>query len=749
MLLQIKKFFENNKYMVFRSTVCILILCILMGLSISSMPVSTIYSYNEMDETQEDFFMAPGNRIEQIIQFRKPYVERLAVCINNMTHGTHGKLRFFFHEKESDVILAEGEIDLDSIEAREFIWFDVKQSVDVEKQYQLDIFTNEMEGEIKILCRNQNTTISEVTESATEYGVPLDKHMAIDIAYRAKLENHTLICLWILGIIFTVYILGWEYITATKERLQKSICASSMVLILPLFYSYCIPDCDAVHTKMYMGLVLYFLLLVLISFGLFYRKKISFLSFFIAVTLLNGVAYSFVYMPVSSPDEGTHFYESYRLSSIMMGVDSTDEYGNVLIRKCDLNDRETQITDKYVVELWEKSKEQISKDDEEMVSSDFPWVVYAPILGYVPQAIGITFARMLHLNYFWLMYFGRFVNLLTYIILVTLGLYAVPKAKWIVFAICNFPFIIQETASLSYDTLIIGFSILLCCYVFSLMEQKQNISLKQIGLLIVICMCFSNFKPIYFPLIGLVLLIPNKSFGESFIKSLLIKGFILIVSVGMLKLVYYHGSPLNVESLQPKNVMVHNSAVIEMEDELFDNWVRPDEGIVHFSGGVSDTAKAYLVQNPLDMFEKIVYTLFESIDWFVLYFFGNYMGGHEIRIPITITILFIIWFMKIINNERNGQYSKEKTKMNMYILFLISISVFGLILVSYLQWSDLSSRRLIGIQGRYFYPLSGVIIFANYGKIQEKEEDSFVCLSIINTVHILTLLYSQSIIWSR
>lgn len=40
-------------------------------------------------------------------------------------------------------------------------------------------------------------------------------------------------------------------------------------------------------------------------------------------------------MPMSSPDETTHFYESYRLSNIIMGQESTDEYGNILVRQCD------------------------------------------------------------------------------------------------------------------------------------------------------------------------------------------------------------------------------------------------------------------------------------------------------------------------------------------------------------------------------------------------------------------------------
>lgn len=744
-----KELFVKKKYVFGRIIGVAIIILILLFLSTSSMPVSTTYSFREMDDPQYYFYMVQGNMVEQQIQFRKPYVDRMGVCISNITYGIQGTLKLELHEKGSEEILANSEINLANAKDREFIWFDVKCEVDKDKVYQLDIITENVVGELAILSRIQDDNLAEMIEPATEYGVPLDGYLAVDISYRAKLDISTMICLWMLGTVMIVYILGWEEIIATRSRLRKSILATIMVLILPFFYNYCVPDHNLMHTKLYLGLAGYYILLLFITFILFMRNKIPFLAFFIAVTLLNGIAYSLVFMPMSSPDETTHFYESYRLSNIIMGQESTDEYGNILVRQCDTYEKMTQINDKYTIQLWEKSIETTDSTDEQMVSSDFPWIIYAPILGYIPQALGISFARLLHVNYFWLLYLGRFANLLFFTILVSVGVSMAPKAKWIVLTICNFPFLVQEVATYSYDTLIIAFAILLGCYIYKLMEQNKQMSIKQIVVLLILCLCFANFKPVYFPLIGLIFLIPNKNVNNCKIKAILMKVIIVTLSLAMMLVVYHHISPLNMESLQGEYIVASPEEPEASEIQAQEGWIYLSEGIIHYSSGETKSPLSYLLCNPLDMFQRIVYTLFQSIDWFVLYIFGNYMGGHEIRIPVVVTILFMWYFFHTITEEKDNEYSGKILKMKAFILFLNCVCLLGLILVSYLQWSPLGKRELIGIQGRYFYPLFISLIFVNSRKRQETKKDYFADLSIVSLVHVLTLLYSQSIIWNR
>lgn len=749
MISSVKSRMKKKRFMVGRIGASVLILLMLLFLSFSSRPITTTYSYREMEDAREYFYMVQGNRIEQVIQFKKSYVERIGVCISNIKYGTQGVLKLKLHEKGIEDGIAEGEINLETVKTREIVWFDVKKEIDTKKQYQLDIITSDIVGELAILCRNQDTNINELIGYATEYGITLDNYLAVDFAYKSQLDVHTKICLWMLGITIIIYILGWEYIIEERNRLIKSICATVLILVVPFSYSYFVPDGDTFHARFYLGLIVYYILLLLITFLLYYKKKSNFIPFFVLITLLNGIAYSFVFMPVTSPDETTHFFESYRLSSIMMGQESTDEYGRVLVRNCDLYEKKTAIDYKYVIQLWEKCNEQISQEDEKIVASDYLGYISAPVLGYIPQAFGITLGRLFHVNYFWLIYFARFANLIAFTTLVSAGIYAIPKVKWLILLICSLPFLLQEVASCSYDTLIIAFSILLGCYVFKLMEQEECVSKKQLLTLLLICVCFAQFKPVYFPLISLVLMIPNGRIGASPIRSVMVKCGVMIIAVIVMLLIYHYALPLNMKSLQGECMPLPIVEGIETEQQLYDGWINSNTGgIIHFSSGATESAMSYLLANPFDLFQRISYTILDSIDWLVLYVFGNYMGGHEIRIPVSITLLFTICFCNYLRKETKGKYFKQNSMIGLYIVFLNCISIFGLMLVSYLQWSAVGKRVLIGLQGRYFYPLMITLIFGKCGKVQ-KEEDHFVELSVIALVHILTLLYSCQVIWSR
>ena len=167
MISSMKKVFINKKYLGLRLLVSGLLIFTLFFLSVSSIPISTTYSFREMDDPQYYFYMVQGNRVEQQIQFRKPYVDRMGICISNMTYDTQGTLMLELHEKESEEILANGEIDLANAKDKEFIWFDVKCEVDKDKVYQLDIITENVVGELAILSRIQDANLAEMIEPAT------------------------------------------------------------------------------------------------------------------------------------------------------------------------------------------------------------------------------------------------------------------------------------------------------------------------------------------------------------------------------------------------------------------------------------------------------------------------------------------------------------------------------------------------------------------------------------------------------
>ena len=164
-----------------------------------------------------------------------------------------------------------------------------------------------------------------------------------------------------------------------------------------------------------------------------------------------GILYLFVLPPLTAPDEISHYVSAYRLSSQMTGQPQRDRYGRVLLRAQDawiedLNgDFVYEPDEDGNLQVTAESREQAAKLGETLeestyellhslglngqyapertaeiealgsyVSSTYPPVTTTP-LAYVPQAIGISLARLLGLNTVSLLYFGRFCNLLFFV----------------------------------------------------------------------------------------------------------------------------------------------------------------------------------------------------------------------------------------------------------------------------------------------------------------------------------------------
>ena len=144
-----------------------------------------------------------------------------------------------------------------------------------------------------------------------------------------------------------------------------------------------------------------------------------------------GILYLFVLPPLAAPDEISHYVSAYRLSSQMTGQPQRDRYGRVLLRAQDAwvedldGDFVYEPDEDGNLQVTAESREQAVKLGETLdestyelfhtlgvngqyapertaeiqsmgayVSSTYPPVTTTP-LAYVPQAIGISVARLL------------------------------------------------------------------------------------------------------------------------------------------------------------------------------------------------------------------------------------------------------------------------------------------------------------------------------------------------------------------
>ena len=179
--------------------------------------------------------------------------------------------------------------------------------------------------------------------------------------------------------------------------------------------------------------------------------------------------YLFVLPPLSAPDEISHYVSAYQLSSRMLGLPSNDRYGRVMLRPEDAwvedlegirvyeadEDGNLQVTKESLEgnvqfgelldestyqTLWELGvsgqymPERLDHMRGEWVSSQYPPVVTTP-LAYVPQAVGISVARLLGMTTVPLLYLGRFCNLLFFVVMTALAMRRLPFGREVLFGV--------------------------------------------------------------------------------------------------------------------------------------------------------------------------------------------------------------------------------------------------------------------------------------------------------------------------
>jgi len=255
---------------------------------------------------------------------------------------------------------------------------------------------------------------------------------------------------------------------------------------------------------------------------------------FLASGLALGLLFLFVMPGLSAPDEVSHYITAYRLSSRMLGQpDLTEDLGLAAVRQEDyhLEDlsgtRTLDIPDdeeppaemlgnplRYATYRAVADWDQRYSLDTRSVSSGFPDVRSTPVM-YLPQAAGISLARLLSLRAPALVFLGGFMNLLVFLLLTAAAIHLAPFGKELYFGAGLLPMALHLASSMSYDAGILGTVFLFTAEVLRLSYGEQvKVSWKDLLLLSLLIAAFGPCKLVYSVLVFLTLLIPAERFGR-------------------------------------------------------------------------------------------------------------------------------------------------------------------------------------------------------------------------------------------
>ncbi len=227
-----------------------------------------------------------------------------------------------------------------------------------------------------------------------------------------------------------------------------------------------------------------------------------------AVGLCCGLAFVQVTPALVAPDEYTHLAAAYELATKWSGQTPADEDGYLLVRDCDAPYFGTRSGEIGI--LAYKAEEQARQNDAG--SPNELTTVSEAKAGqgsgsYLPQALGIRWARSRGANFYTMLRTGRIFNLVCYLILAALAVVLAPAGvRGLLACIALLPMPLQLAGSLSPDASVLG---MVFCYTALCLRlrQKKAVWWEKI-LLIALGGAVGPAKAIYLPVVLLCFIIP-------------------------------------------------------------------------------------------------------------------------------------------------------------------------------------------------------------------------------------------------
>ena len=432
--------------------------------------------------------------------------------------------------------------------------------------------------------------------------------------------------------------------------------------------------------------------------------------------------YLFVLPPLSAPDEISHYVSAYRLSSQLIGQPQRDRYGRVLLRAQDAwvedldGDFIYEPDEDGNLQVTEESREQAVKLGETLdestyelfhalgingqyapertdeiqaqgayVSSTYPPVTTTP-LAYVPQAIGISAARLLGLNTVCLLYFGRLCNLLFFIGMLYLAVKRIPFGKEVLLGVALLPMTLHLAASFSYDVMILGCMFLLTAVCLDLAFEAERVRIRDVVLLAVLAAVAGPCKMVYAPMLGLCLLVPVRKFGGA--RNWFVSAFVVAGAWAV--------------SMYLVNSQVITTYATATEADSYVAWAE--------EAGFSMNL---LIHNPVLLVRMFYQTLVWNAKDMHITMIGGWLGNLDQVLDVP---YLVVWILTLCLIGLALKIPAEQIRMNLRQRFWVGVlaaACAGLTMLSMLiAWTPLSSRVILGVQGRYFLPFLPVLLLA-------------------------------------
>jgi uncharacterized membrane protein len=450
--------------------------------------------------------------------------------------------------------------------------------------------------------------------------------------------------------------------------------------------------------------------------------------FFSITAFVFGCLFLLVIPPLQTPDEATHFLRAYEVSEgkfISQKVNNVT--GDYLPASIQLTFNQLEGKDpiqfhgekKYDLRRTKSSLVSIPLQKEKKMFYDTSSAsVYSPI-GYIPQALTILLSRVFDSPVIVMIYLTRIANLLVWIGIVYLSIRIFPWKKWAVAGVALLPMMVAQSISPGADVMTIGMGLLFSAAVVSTLAKEQLLSPRKILIILFISgIAMVASKQIMLILLPLVLLIPRQYFTAMRLNTSLLKWG--VIAVPILMFIVWSLATADVSS-NLSQIGNKQNTVGQIKYLLHEPWqffiVLFNTFFFTWGDGVFNT----LIGN-FGWVDTPLAALFKNIGYVMVtfYIFVNYDG-----------------------REAKKLISQKQRRVFLFIALAYLVAVCGAL---YVYYSPLQFEIIVGIQGRYLYPVLFLLVPAFLGSQIITKRQLFargtVMLSIfLLTMSVITIIY--------
>lgn len=445
-------------------------------------------------------------------------------------------------------------------------------------------------------------------------------------------------------------------------------------------------------------------------------------NIFLLLAIPFGLAMLLMWPGNEVYDELRHYHTVYNYSNVLLGYGEAKNISELQVRSCDIQNEEALANRRgvetqaqnywyYVQQMWDRPK------DTSVINADIsraPIVENGTVIEYLPAILGMSVARVLGLNYFWMMTVTRLAVMASYIAMCYLAIRVIPILKPMIVLVSALPVNLYQASGISYDGFTFATGIIVFSFIMKLWTKGFNRRdwIIFLGSVFVLGTCKGG---VYLTLLILLLFIPPVMYqSRKWQKIIIVFGVAAVSMLSSFVPVFIRWFGIGTSG----SVIGNDTYVVSNNYHLI-----------------------FMFKEPIEYLKLLTATLIERMDIYWGQMLGYRTAWSNEPIKMAVMLPFLILLILAVVRDRDDNFTIG-IKAKAGVLGILAVEIVGMHAL-FLGETSIYSEIITGCQGRYFtlfIPLI-LLLFRHNGLVfEERKEYLYPCYSMAQLVYLYFFL---------